>query len=221
MLVRNAHSDLRIVFESFVTLNLNTTEAYLLCLTKLTTTAGLKGFLVYIYGPEDTQTLRALKKKRKKYRELFCFVLVFGFFFFFLGLCLYFSALVRFPGCFAVLWMLSKRFLRVEHIRLLSVETCLTSSLRTLWAKPTPFTPFGFQNSTAIFWLCLAESVDSVRGAAPLLTTRFLLSPSYLYSALCLFTHFIHKTVAHLLKQWIIFFNDKSISIPSSTQPSR
>lgn len=80
MLVRNAHSDLRIVFESFVTLNLNTTEAYLLCLTKLTTTAGLKGFLLYIYGPEDTQTLRALKKK--KYRELFCFVLVFwGFFF--------------------------------------------------------------------------------------------------------------------------------------------
>lgn len=214
MLVRNAHSDLRIVFESFVTLNLNTTEAYLLCLTKLTTTAGLKGFLLYIYGPEDTQTLRALKKKKKKYRELFWFFLV-------LGLCLYFSALVRFPGCFAVLWMLSKRFLRVEHIRLLSVETCLTSSLRTLWAKPTPFTPFGFQNSTAIFWLCLAESVDSVRGAAPLLTTRFLLSPSYLYSALCLFTHFVHKTVAHLLKQWIIFFNDKSISIPSSTQPSR
>lgn len=66
MLVRNAHSDLRIVFESFVTLNLNTTEAYLLCLTKLTTTAGLKGFLLYIYGPEDTQTLRALKKKKKK-----------------------------------------------------------------------------------------------------------------------------------------------------------
>lgn len=181
----------------------------------------LEGFSLVHLRSWRYSNAAGLEEKKKKYRELFCFVLVFWVFFLVLGLCLYFSALVRFPGCFAVLWMLSKRFLRVEHIRLLSVETCLTSSLRTLWAKPTPFTPFGFQNSTAIFWLCLAESVDSVRGAASLLTTRFLLSPSYLYSALCLFTHFIHKTVAHLLKQWIIFFNDKSISIPSSTQPSR
>lgn len=126
----------------------------------------LEGFSLVHLRSWRYSNAAGLEEKKKNTGNSSVLFWFFGFFFLVLGLCLYFSALVRFPGCFAVLWMLSKRFLRVEHIRLLSVETCLTSSLRTLWAKPTPFTPFGFQNSTAIFWLCLAESVDSVRGSS-------------------------------------------------------
>lgn len=72
-----------------------------------------------------------------------------------------------------------------------------------------------------IFWLRLAESVDSVMRQPHCLHPDFYSCPptSTLLCVSFFFTHFIHicKTVAHLLRQWLIIFYD--ISIPSQRSP--
>lgn len=138
--------------------------------------------------------------------------LLFVWFFFYvlvLSWRLYFSALVSFPGCFAVLWMLSKRFLRVEHTLFLSVETCLKSPLRILWVKPTPFT-LVWISVQRFFWLRLAESVDSVMRQPHCPHPDFYSRPptsTLLHVFLFFFLHISYISV----KRWLTFWNSESL----------